>query len=136
MLNAWINTQKVWYAFYIDEEPILDDNGDLTGEYTSGYSAPLMTRANLSPARGIVDDDIFGSNVQYTKTMSTAKMNLGIDERTLLWDKPPVLLGNGNADPESADYRVARVAKGHYHVHYALQQLNHNDAEEVTDDEG
>ena len=134
MLNAWINTRKIWYALCLGEEPVLDSNGDMTGEYQPSYSLPVMTRATISSARGTINYDIFGMNLEFTKTMSTAKMNLGIDERSLLWDKEPVLT-NGAVDPETADYRVVRVAKGHYHVHYALQQLNHND-EEVADDEG
>ena len=124
MLNAWINTKKIWYAFYVDDEPVRDENGDLTGEYRSGYGKPLMTRANLSAARGLAENDIFGTNIRYSKTMSTAKMYLGIDEKTLIWDEPPKLKEDGTADPKSAKYRVAAIAAGHYHVHYALRQLN------------
>ena len=129
MLNAWINTKKIWYAFYEDTSPILDENGDYTGETKSGYSEPHFTRANLSAARGTVESDIFGTNVKYSKTMSTAKMNLGIDEQTLIWDEEPVLLESGKVDPETAKYRVAAIARGHYHVHYALRQMNPKDKE-------
>ena len=124
MLNAWINTKKVWYAFYEDDSDVIDENGDYTGESKAGYSEPHFTRANISPSRGSVENDIFGTNVSYSNTMSTSKMNLGIDEHTLLWDEEPGLLENGKADPETAKYRVVAIARGHYHIHYALRQIN------------
>ena len=132
MLNAWINTRKVWYALYIGKESAVDENGDYTGETVVKYSAPKMTRANLSAARGTVEEDIFGANIHHTKTMATAKMNLGIDENTLVWDEEPALLPDGTADPQTAKYEVVRVARGHYHIHYALRQLNqsHGDSED------
>ena len=129
MLNAWINTKKVWYALYIDHEEDVDENGDFTGESSSRFDRPVMTRANLSPARGTYEEDIFGANLAYSKTMSTAKMNLGIDERTILWDEEPEVDENGYADPLTAKYRVAAIAMGHYHVHYALRQMNREEGE-------
>lgn len=129
MLSAWINQKKVWYAFYEDEAPVIDENGDYTGENSSGYSEPHFTRANISPSRGTVENDIFGTNTSYSNTMSTTKMNLGIDEHSLLWDEEPALLPNGKADPKTAKYRVAAIARGHYHVHYALRQINRDESE-------
>ena len=127
MLNARINTKKVWYALYQDHEPTVDENGDFTGESVKSFGEVKMTRANLSPSRGTMENDIFGANLQYSKTMSTAKMNLGIDERTILWDKKPVLNEDGTpADPDSAKFRVAAIARGHYHIHYALRQMDVN----------
>ena len=122
MLNARINEKRVWYALYEGEVPAVDDNGDFTGENKSMYSEPHFTRANISPSRGTVSDDMFGTNVSYSNTMSTAKINLEIDEHTLLWDEEPKLLSNGKCDPDTAKYRVAAIARGHYHVHYALRQ--------------
>lgn len=122
MLNARINTQKIWYALREDPVPVVDENGDFTGEMSKEYGAPKMTRANISPSRGLTDHDIFGLEVNYSNTMSTAKMDLGIDERTLLWDSEPPLDNDGNVIPETAKYRVAAIARGHYHIHYALRQ--------------
>ena len=136
MLGAWINTTKVWYAFYEDESPVVDKNDDYTGEYKSGYGVPHFTRANISPSRGTVENDIFGTNTNYSNTMSTSKMNLGIDEHTLLWDEEPGLLENGKADTETAKYRVAAIARGHYHIHYALRQINRDDGGDEDVNEG
>lgn len=132
MLNAWINTRKVWYAFFEDQIPEVDEDGNYTGEQLLVYGKPHMTRANLSASRGVARNDVFGLNTSYSKTMSTAKMNLGIDEQTLIWDEQPTLLddNSGRVDPKTAKYRVAAIAQGHYHIHYALRQMNVSGDEE------
>ena len=128
MLNAWINTKKVWFSNFKESTEAVDENGDYTGEPTESYGVVQMTRANLSPARGTFEEDIFGANLRYSKTMSTAKMDLGIDERTILWDEEPKKNQDGTPrDPLSAKYRVAAIARGHYHIHYALRQMNVNE---------
>ena len=125
MLNARINTKKVWYALFNEFTDAVDENGDFTGEPTMSYGKVRMTRANLSASRGTMENDIFGANLQYSKTMSTATMNLGIDERTILWDEKPILNEDGTpANPDSAKYRVVAIARGHYHIHYALRQMD------------
>ena len=131
MLNAWINTRKVWYAFFEDQIPEVDEDGNYTGEQLLVYGKPHMTRANLSASRGVARNDVFGLNTSYSKTMSTSKMNLGIDEQTLIWDEQPTLLddNSGRVDPKTAKYRVAAIAQGHYHIHYALRQMNGSDDE-------
>lgn len=119
MLDARINTVPLWYALYSESAPAVDENGDYTGESSSGYGDPVKIRANLSPARGREEDDIFGASLNYNKTITTARMNLGIDEHTLIWDSDP----GEDADPSTAKYRVVGVAKGHYHMRYALRQI-------------
>lgn len=130
MLQLWINTRKVWYSHYLGMEQDTDENGDFTGEPISHYSAPRMLRANLSAARGTSENDIFGTNLRYSKTLSTSKMDTDIDELTLLWDKEPELDDNGEPDPKTAKYRVVGVAAGHYHIHYALRQMNPEESED------
>lgn len=124
MLTAWINTRKIWFALYKGSVAVTDANGDYTGEYIASYTTPVMFRANLSPARGTSEKDIFGANLSYSHTLSTTKMNLGIDEQTILWDTEPETDINGIPDPETAKYRVAAIARGHYHIHYALRRMN------------
>ena len=128
MLNARINTKKIWYSLMEGYESAVDENGDYTGEPAEIYGKVEKTRANISPSRGTSDEDYFGADLQYSNTLSTAKMNLGIDERTILWDEKPELDANGApADPQSAKYRVVAIARGHYQVHYALRQMDRNE---------
>lgn len=133
MLGAWINQVNVWYANFSESTETVDENGDYTGEPTVSFGEVKKTRANLSPARGTFAEDIFGANLKYSKTMSTSHMDLGIDERTILWDEEPEVNQDGTPkDPLTAKYRVAAIARGHYHIHYALRQMN--ESEGVTDE--
>lgn len=127
MLNCRINTKKIWYADNTGDAPVYNEDGDYTGEKKLTYGVPKMIRANISPARGGVAYDIFGANLKYSRTLSTTDMGLPINERTLIWVSEPGLLQDGTADPETADYRIAGIARGHYHVHYALKQINKED---------
>ena len=128
MLNVWINCKNVWFANFSDASEAVDENGDYTGEPAVEYGEVKKTRANLSPARGTFAEEIFGANLKYSKTMSTADMDLGIDERTILWDEEPEVKEDGTpVDPLTAKYRVAAIARGHYQVHYALRQMTVNE---------
>lgn len=128
MLNTWINSKNVWFANFSDASEAVDENGDYTGEPAVEYGEVKKTRANLSPSRGTFAEEIFGANLKYSKTMSTADMDLGIDERTILWDEEPEVKEDGTpADPLTAKYRVAAIARGHYQVHYALRQMTVNE---------
>ena len=144
MLDAWINAVDVWYANPSGTEvEIVDENGDFTGEYGFGYDAPIKVRANLSPAHGSAEDNVFGLSVNYSKILTTARMNLGINEHSIVWDKKPdiqeaffaTLDSDGHIasvkvdNPGDADsiYKVVRVAVGRYHVRYALKKLHGDD---------
>lgn len=125
MLNLRINGTRIWYSLFSGSEEEVDENGDYTGNKVKSYGPVKMTRANLSPARGTMEHDIFGADLSYSKTMSTTSMNLGIDERTILWDeKPEMNKDRTPSNPLTAKYRVAGIARGHYHIHYALRQMN------------
>lgn len=128
MLDAWINTKKIWYALYEGSVEEVDENGDYTGEMSISYSKVQSTRVNLSPARGEVNDDIFGINKDYNRVLSTSKMKLKIDEQTLIWDHKPVTDADGKADPNTAVYKVVGKAIGHYQMRFALKELNVDEA--------
>lgn len=135
MLDARINSVPLWHLQYVGETELKDENGDYTGESSIVYKKPVKIRANLSPAHGSSEDDVFGTSVTYSKILTTANMKLGIDEHSLLSDKKPAVtmidsktctidgdFGNGGAC-----YRVVRVAKGLYHMRYALKTLHEDD---------
>lgn len=102
------NQRELWYALYQEKIPILDENGDETGDYTTGYSPPVFFEANLSPGKGSAQAEMFGTNVDFTRTISTTDLSLPIKETSLVWyETDPALLADGTADPTSADYEVA-----------------------------
>lgn len=108
MRNLRKNARKLWYATYEDKQEILDENGDFTGEYKNGYSAPVKFSASLSAGRGEAGNSAFGVDVDFTRTISTVDTTLPIKETSLIWyETEPKLLDDGTADPKSADYTVA-----------------------------
>ena len=110
MRNLKRNTRKLWYSNYTENVPILDENGDETGDYDNGYSPPAFY-ASLSASRGNAYADMFGTNLDYTRTASTVE-NLPIKEESIVWTSEPVLNADGAVDKDSADYTVAGIADG------------------------
>lgn len=108
MRNLKKNERELWYALYKDKIPIVDENGDETGDYTTGYSSPVSFYANLSPGKGSAQAAVFGTDIDFTRSISTTDMELPITETSLIWyETEPGLLKDGSADPDTADYEVA-----------------------------
>ena len=105
------NTKKLWYSNYTKNVPILDENGDETGDYDNGYSPPVLFSASLSASKGSAYADIFGTNLNYTRTLSTME-KLPITEESLIWTSEPGLKADGTVDEETADYTVSGIADG------------------------
>lgn len=102
------NQRKLYYATYKGRQPILDSAGDETGDFRIAYSPPVEFYANLSPGKGSAQAAVFGTDIDFTRSISTTDMDLPITETSLAWyETEPVLLGDGTADPASADYEVA-----------------------------
>lgn len=118
-----VNTIPVWHSEYLGTDFTVDSNGDYTGEKENRYTEPVRRRLNLSPAHGNVVHDVFGSNINYSRVITTTRMNLGITENSLIWDVEPSKKSDGTTDFSKAKYRVVRVAKGRYHMRYALRNL-------------
>ena len=72
------------------------------------YTAPVKFKASLSSGNGSAQKEVFGTDVDFTRSISTTELNLPITETSLVWyETAPVLLEDGSADPDSADYEVA-----------------------------
>lgn len=108
MRNLKKNQLDLWYALYKGKVPVKDENGDDTGEDTAQYSPPVHFTASLSAGKGEAQKDIFGVDVDFTRSISTVETSLPIDETSLVWhETKPGLLEDGTADPDTADYTVA-----------------------------
>jgi hypothetical protein len=119
----------MWYATYQSRQPEVDINGDLTGGSVVQYSEPVEFHANLSATRGAqgftgtgASYDYFGQDIKYDLIISTAQMDLPIDEHTLVWTHEPDIV-NGQVDYKRADFKVKAVAHGLYHMKYAIRSL-------------
>ena len=136
MLDNRLNSVPLWHLKWNGETDAVADNGDYTGETVTVYQKPVKIRANLSPAHGKAEDEVFGASINYSKILTTANMKLGIDEHSLLSDKKPdvtmltpkTCTVSGNFGNGGATYRVVRVAKGLYHMRYALEQLHEDES--------
>ena len=116
------NQQKLWYSTYADQITIYerDENGEIVydeidGEKypriiaeRAGYNKPVFFDANVSAGKGTAQEDVFGKDIDFTRTISTTDLTLPIDELSLVWiESEPKYMEDGTIDPNSADYKVA-----------------------------
>ena len=95
-----INQVPFWYQQFIEEEDVLDEDGNLTGETRKVYSNPVEAWARISPNTGQAESSPFGINTDYDKAISTVQ-NLPIDEFSRLFiDIKPVINADGSTDTE------------------------------------
>lgn len=125
MRNLKKNSKKLWYSNYSGRVPIVDENGDETGDYICGYASPVAFLATLSASRGNAYADMFGTNLSYTRTIATVE-KLPIKEESLIWVSEPVMNADGTVDEESAEYTVAGIADGLNGIVVALKAREKN----------
>lgn len=133
------NQQPFHYATYCEEIKVYkrDENGnieyvEIDGEQcpieigsAPGYNTPVPFYANISAGRGEAQADVFGSNVDYTRTISTTDMTCPINELSLIWiENKPQFNTDGMVNPDSADYKVAAYpAKSLNNIVIAIKKL-------------
>jgi hypothetical protein len=117
------NEKRFWYANYTGNEKILSD-GKRTGQYKVKYGNPIEARANVSAARGSLDDEHFGINADYDRTITTCDKNLDMDESSVLWIEkaPEIAAGGSTATPW--DYVVVKVAKSINSTTVAIKKVS------------
>ena len=130
MRSLEINKMTVWYALYSGKVPVLDSEGNETGEYTSGYGLPVKTKIRVSPNKGETNSQFFGASLDYDSTMITNDV-LPIDEFSILWvGKNPKLtdgtypLGTNGNQITGHTHTVVRVAKDINVAQYAIKKVN------------
>lgn len=117
------NKQTFWYALYERSEPILDAYGNEVGEQ-SIYGNPVKEKGNISAARGSTENDLFGVNAVYTKTINPMPNNCPIDESSILWiEVEPVIKSDGRT-VTAHDYVVSQVAESLNHKAYAISRVD------------
>lgn len=133
------NMQKLYYSLYSEEIKVYqrDEYGNIIyvevdGELKpielgtqAGYNKPVLFYANISAGRGNSQDAPFGSDVDYTRTISTCDMTCPLDELSILWiESEPQYNADGTINPDSADYKVAAYpARGLDNIVYAIKKL-------------
>ena len=133
------NQQMLWYSTYADQiiEYYRDSDGniiydEIDGELIprikferAGYSNPVLFDFETSAGKGTAQTEVFGSNVDFSRTISTTNMSIPIDELSLIWiENEPKYLSDGTVDPDSADYKVAaKPSKSKTDIVIALKAL-------------
>lgn len=110
------NKRRIYYALFDKNEPILDDDGNDTGEERPLYFAPVELRINVSPALGESATRQFGEVVDYDRTLVICDMSLPINEKTVFWID--------ETDTEKPyDYTVKKVAKSLNSLQIAVKKV-------------
>lgn len=105
------NKQTIYYALYQGKTPILDDDGNETGDSKISYSNPVKFKIRVSPNKGDSSEEVFGKSLDYDRVMYTAEHSFPIDEYSILWiNEKPEIKEDGSTDT-SHDYTVTRLAK-------------------------
>lgn len=114
------NQQPVYYALYTGEVEVIDGYGDPTGEMVPGYTAPVKLMCNVSPSRGNADSELFGINLDYSKTLCVEGLDCPIQEDSILWiGITPDALGT-----VKHNYIVRAVAKSLNNIVYAVKEVS------------
>lgn len=143
MILSTANQQKLKYATYLGEQPVLarDEKGKIiydvvdgsmvareTGESRISYTEPKDFLGNINFSTGWVSRKEYGVSIdEYQFTLLLPKDYIDLRESSLVWQEHEPVIVNGYVDPESADYRVERVAPALTTVKYILQKIDHAD---------
>ena len=116
---------------------IVDEYGNMTGQYIVLYNEPVSFEANISPATGQSNTEQFGNLENYDKVIVIDDLNCPIDENSVLFiDKEPeytdVLTHTSTAitttdqtvSVPAFDYIVRRVAKSLNSISIAVKKVH------------
>ena len=113
------NKRNFWYAFTVGTEPIFDEYGNDTLEARTIYSSPTLLRANVSANIGQDAVDTFGSQTEYSRTVSLTGATCPLSEGDKVWFNI-----EPNEDGDNNNYTVARVADSKNGYLVALREVS------------
>lgn len=137
------NKQPFYYCtIQLDEHgeavtrEIVDEYGNLTGQYIVMYNSPVLAKANISPATGQSNTEQFGNLENYDKVIVIDDLNCPIDESSVLFiDKEPeystvttyvptaVTATTETVSVPVYDYTVRRVAESLNSISIAVKKV-------------
>lgn len=119
MRSLFRNQRDLYFASVAGTEPILDEYGNDTLEVRTVYSSPTLLRANVSANIGREAVDAFGSQTEYSRTVSlTGKSSLLAEGDKVWFGVEP------NTDGDNNNYVVARVADSKNGFLVALREVS------------
>lgn len=136
------NMQPMKYSLQDGRVPIYerDENGDIvyievdgqkipveTGEYETGYSAPVDFMGNISMSGGEAEAKEFGMDIgDFDAVIVLEKDAIPITETSIIWHTSPAKYKDEQrtiVDSNSADYAVKRVSPSLNFTKVLLQRI-------------
>lgn len=103
------NQRTFWLCPYQGVTELVDEYGNMTGEYGVVYGFAVECKANISPATGYAQTEMFGNLDSYDKVISPLAADFEITENDVLFmDKEPEYDKDGSP---LYDYTVRRIAR-------------------------
>ena len=112
------NKQTIYYALYSTKTDTVDEYGDYNGEPVASYSTPVEIKANVSASRGSADSELFGIDLDYTRTICIEDVNCPIKEDSILW------IGITPDKDTKHNYIVKAVAISLNNTVYAVKEVD------------
>ena len=119
MRNLIRNKRSLWYAIPVGSNPILDEYGNDTLEVEMVFSSPLPLRANVSANVGLESVEVFGSQTEYSRTVSIIDHECPLTEGCRVWFRV-----EPNEEGTNYNYTVARVADSKNGYLVALREVS------------
>ena len=118
MRNLIRNKRELWYAVQVGSTPILDEYGNDTLQVEAVFSPPLSLLANVSANVGLETVQVFGSQTEYSRTISIAGDECPLTNGCRVW------FGiEPNEQATNHNYTVARVADSKNGYLVALREV-------------
>ena len=135
------NQRNMYYSLYVEQGN--DSDFDIL-DTVAKYSAPVEFKASMTAGKSDSDASPFGKDISYDRIISTVKKDLPITETSLIWyETEPILLEDGSANPNRADYNVAAAPlDGLDGIRIAIKRIaksnvpKNDKKDDVTEDNG
>lgn len=116
MQNLARNASTVWFKVYQGQTEIIDSYGNKTGSFAPVYGDLQSAQLMVAPSKGDAAQEVFGTLLDYDRSMTTAETTCPIDEQTVLW------LDGVSTDQPYTHY-VRKRAPWKNSVVYAVKQV-------------
>ena len=123
MRNLFINKSSMFVLNYLGQTEVVDSQGFKTGETINTYSEPVFFMAHISGARGSSQAEMFGTEINYDKTILLSKKSygvLGITENSVFFIGKEPTYDNGIP---LYNYKVSKIAETINEVAIAVSKV-------------
>lgn len=116
------NQKTIYYKLLIGKEDILDEDGNISGDYNPIYGDLKCIEISVSANKGTSETNAFGTDLDYDRTLSTSDVSCEIDEYTILWldDANPT----STLTPDPYNYYVVKKAVSLNQIVYAIKKVD------------